>query len=73
VLWLGFALHWEWLRTIDSGVLDPLHRYGVKHPAWVRFWDVLCTVLGPAGFRVVGAVVVVIAVLRRNLRAVLSS
>jgi membrane-associated phospholipid phosphatase len=71
VLWVGFAVHWEWLRTIDSAVLDPLHSYGVKHPAWVRFWDALCTVFGPGTFRLVGIGVIVVAVRRRNLRVVL--
>jgi undecaprenyl-diphosphatase len=56
---------------VDSAVLDPLHGYGVKHPAWVRFWDVLCTVFGPEALRLVGLAVVVVAVLRRNLRATL--
>src|ERR1700758_5225042 len=71
VLWVAFARHWAWLNTIEAAVLDPLHRYGVKHPAWVRFWDVLCTVGGPEALRLVGAGVVVVAVLRSNLRAVL--
>ncbi len=71
VLWLGFAFHWQWLVTADSAVLDPLKAYDVKHPAWVRFWDVLCSVLSPEGFRLAGAAMVVVAVLRRNLRATL--
>jgi membrane-associated phospholipid phosphatase len=71
VLWIAFARHWEWLNAIDSAVLDPLHAYGVKHPGWLRFWDVLCTLLGPEAFRLVGAGVVVFAALRRNVRAVL--
>ncbi|HUM00279.1 MAG TPA: phosphatase PAP2 family protein, partial [Mycobacterium sp.] len=34
-------------------------------------WDVLCAVFSPAAFRVVGAGVIVVAVLRRNLRVIL--
>ena len=70
-LWLGCALHWAWLQTMDYAVLDPLHAFGVKHPAWVRFWDMFCTVFSPEGFRLLGAVAVVVAVLRRNLRVIL--
>ena len=71
VLWLGCALHWAWLTSMDYGVLEPLHAFGVKHPAWVRFWDVFCTVFSPEGFRLLGAVALVVAVLRRNLRVIL--
>jgi len=71
VLWLGCALQWSWLETLDTALLNPLHQFGLKHPAWVRFWDVVCTVFGPDGFRVAGAVAVVFAVLRRNLRVIL--
>ncbi len=71
VLWLAYALHWAWLPAVDDAALRPLYDYGVKHPGWVRFWDVLCTMLGPSAFRLVGAVVVAVAVLRRNLRVIL--
>jgi undecaprenyl-diphosphatase len=68
LLWLGWAQHWAWLTAIDNAALTPLHDYGVKHPAWVRFWDVLCTVLSPESFRVAGLVVLVIAIVLRNVR-----
>jgi membrane-associated phospholipid phosphatase len=72
VLWTAVALHWKWLNTFDSGVLDPLHAYGVKHPGWVRFWNVLSTVFGPMAFRLVGAVAIVVTLIRRHhLRVVL--
>ncbi|MBV9515577.1 MAG: phosphatase PAP2 family protein [Mycobacteriaceae bacterium] len=71
VMWMGFALRWKWLQAIDSALMDPLHAYGLKHQSWLRFWDVLCTVLGPEAFQLIGAAVVVVAVLRRHLRAVL--
>lgn len=71
VLWLGCALHWAWLTRADYAVLNPLHAFGVKHPAWVRFWAVFCTVFSPEGFRVLGLVVAVVAALQRKLRVVL--
>lgn len=71
MLWLGCALHWAWLTTIDNAVLDPLHAFGVKHPGWLRFWDVFCTVFSPEGFRLLGAAAVVVAVLRRDVRVIL--
>jgi undecaprenyl-diphosphatase len=70
-LWVGITLHWAWLNSIDSGVLNPLHTYGVKHPGWVRFWDGLSTVFGPEAFRLIGAAAIIVAVLRRNVRVVL--
>lgn len=67
-MWVGYLLGWAWLDQIDSSALATLHDYGIRHPGWVRFWDVFCTVAGPAGVRVVGAVLVVVAVWRRNVR-----
>jgi undecaprenyl-diphosphatase len=71
ILWTAAALHWKWLNTIDYGVLNPLHAYGVKRPGWVRFWNVLSTVFGPEAFRLVGAAAIIVALLWRHLRAVL--
>ncbi len=71
LMWVGFRSHWYWLDSFDSAVLKPLHRDGVHHPGWVRFWNVFCTVLGPTGFHVLGTVVIVITLLRRNVRAAL--
>lgn len=69
LMWVGFRLHW--LDAFDSATLRPLHHYGVHHPGWVRFWNDFCMVFGPTGFRVLGTVVIAIALLRRNVRAVL--
>lgn len=71
LLWLGYALGWRWLQSADDAALRSLYDYGVKHPGWVRFWVVICTVFSPETFRLVGAGVVVVAVFRRNLRVVL--
>ena len=69
-MWLGYRMHWAWLDWLDSSALDWSYGYGVRHPGWVHFWDVVCTVAGPA-LRLLGVGVIVYAVLRRNLRAIL--
>jgi membrane-associated phospholipid phosphatase len=70
-MWLGWAMHWAWLDRADSWTLDAFHGIGVDHPGWVTFWQVLCTVLGPTAFRIVGLVVVIVALRRRQLRLAL--
>jgi membrane-associated phospholipid phosphatase len=67
-LWIGYAQQWKWLATLDSSALDVMHRYGAAHPGWVTGWDVFCTVLGPAAFRLAVLVVIVVALARRYLR-----
>ena len=47
----------------------PCTTYGVAHPGWVMFWDVFCTVLGPAAFRLLALVADRVALARRNVRA----
>jgi len=54
---------------MDRFALDPLHEFGIVHPGWVAFWDLLCTVLGPTVFRLAALVVIVVALARRNVRA----
>ncbi len=71
LMWIGYAQRWEWLADADSRALDPLHRYGLEHPGWVLAWQVFCTVLGPTAFRLATIVVIVVALLRRNLRTAL--
>jgi membrane-associated phospholipid phosphatase len=68
LMWIGYAQGWSWLNTIDSSALEAFHRYGVDHPGWVIAWDVFCTAFGPTVFRLAGLVVIVIALVRRNLR-----
>jgi membrane-associated phospholipid phosphatase len=70
-LWVGWSMRWDLLDAIDSWALDALYRFGVDHPAWVTFWDVLCTLLGPTAFRIVGLVVIIVALWRRQLRVAL--
>lgn len=68
ILWAGWSMQWSWLATVDAWGLDAFYRFGVDHPAWVTFWQVLCTVLGPNAFRLVGLVVIVIALRHRQFR-----
>jgi membrane-associated phospholipid phosphatase len=71
LIWIGFALQWNWLAAIDSSSLDVFYRYGVAHPRWVTAWNVFCTVLGPTAFRLLALVVIIMALVRRNLRVAL--
>ncbi|MGX9789275.1 phosphatase PAP2 family protein [Mycobacterium sp. MMS18-G62] len=71
LLWIGYALQWNWITTIDSSALDVLHRYGIAHPGWVTAWDVFCTALGPTTFRLLALAVIIAALVRRNLRVAL--
>ncbi|BBX12435.1 phosphatase PAP2 family protein [Mycobacterium novum] len=68
---VGYRQGWGWLATVDAAALDASYDIGVKHPAWVRFWDGLSTVFAPAVFRVLAMVAVVVALLRRRLRPAL--
>ncbi|SEH51234.1 undecaprenyl-diphosphatase [Mycolicibacterium rutilum] len=68
LLWIAFAQQWNWLATVDDAALDPLHRYGADRPGWVLGWDIFCTVLGPTAFRLGTIVVIIVALVRRNVR-----
>jgi membrane-associated phospholipid phosphatase len=69
LMWLGYRHGAGWLNFLDSSALASLHGIGIKHPSWVRFWEVVCTVFGPTAFRLLGAVAVVVVVVKRKLRA----
>jgi membrane-associated phospholipid phosphatase len=71
LMWIGYVLQWNWLAAVDSSSLDALHRYGIAHPGWVTAWNVFCTVLGPTVFRLLALVVIIVALVRRNLRVAL--
>jgi membrane-associated phospholipid phosphatase len=68
LMWIGYASQWNWLSTVDSSWLDIGHRYAVAHPGRVTAWNVFCTVLGPTVFRLLTLVVIIFALVRRNLR-----
>lgn len=66
-LWVGY--HHGWWNWADSPSLRALHDVAIAHPGWLRFWEIVCAVFSPTGFRLVGLVVIVVALVRRNLRA----
>jgi membrane-associated phospholipid phosphatase len=68
LMWISYALQWNWLAGVDTPALEALHRYGAAHPGWVMAWHVFCSVLGPTAFRLMALVLIVIALARRNLR-----
>lgn len=70
LMWIGYLSQWKWLTAMDSWALDLAHDYGATRPGWVTAWDVFCTVLGPTAFRLVGLVVIVVAMFRRHWRLV---
>ncbi|MEB3032312.1 phosphatase PAP2 family protein [Mycolicibacter sp. MYC340] len=68
---VGYRQGWGWLATADAAALDPSYDIGIKHPAWVSFWDRVSTVFAPPVFRVLAMVAAVVAVWRRRLRVAL--
>jgi membrane-associated phospholipid phosphatase len=66
-MWVGYAQNWFWLDDVDTELLQTFHNIGAARPGWVTFWDVFCVVFGPNGFRLVGLVLVVVALVRRNV------
>jgi membrane-associated phospholipid phosphatase len=70
-MWFGWAYGWSPLVRFDSSSLAALLRFDEGHPAWVTFWDVLCTVFSPAGFKLIVLVPVGLALVRREWRIAL--
>lgn len=70
-LWVGWSMQWVWLADVDAWGLGAFYRFGADHPSWVTFWQVLCTVLGPNAFRIVGLVVIVVVLRHRQFRLAL--
>ena len=70
-MWLGYRQGWAWLDPIDSTSLRTLYDVGADHPEWIQFWRVVCTVLGPNAFRLLGALAALTALIRRSLRTAL--
>lgn len=62
----GVLARWEWMENADWAVLDPLYRYGVARRGWVTGWDVLCTVLHPAVFRLIALIWIVYLLMGRR-------
>lgn len=68
LMWLGYTRQWAWVARMDAWALEPLYAIGEAHPGWVSAWTVFCAVLGPGVFRVVTLLVIVVALIRRNIR-----
>ncbi|OPE48233.1 phosphatase PAP2 family protein [Mycobacterium intermedium] len=68
VLWVGHRQDWGWLHTFDWWLLNPAYGIGIKHVAWVRFWDAVSFVLGPVPIRILGAVAAAVALVKRQVR-----
>jgi undecaprenyl-diphosphatase len=70
-MWLGFRQGWAWLQAADSVCLRVLHDVGVKHPFWVRFWELASVVFSPGSFRLLALGAAVILLSRRRWQAAL--
>ncbi|WP_232374933.1 phosphatase PAP2 family protein [Mycolicibacterium mengxianglii] len=68
---LGYWQEWAWMHAVDSWSLRVASSVGAGFSGWVTAWDVLCTLLGPMAFRIVGVVVIIWLLLRRHVRAAL--
>lgn len=71
VMWLGYCRHWNWQYRMDWWLLDAARDLAVEHPLWLRCWADVSFWLGPGPLAVPGIVVVVAALVQRNLRAAL--
>ncbi|OBK44964.1 phosphatase PAP2 family protein [Mycobacterium sp. 1081908.1] len=71
VLWVGYCQQWSWLHRVDWSLIGAAHDIAVKHPLWVRFWDVVSFALGPVPLRLLGFAAAVAALVRREARAAL--
>ena len=67
----GYRQNWGWVHGLDWSLLNAAHDVAIKHPAWVRFWDVVSVVLGPVPLRLLGAATAVALLVKRNVRAAL--
>ncbi|MCV7344914.1 phosphatase PAP2 family protein [Mycolicibacterium rhodesiae] len=66
-MWIGYALNWGWLDSVDTDLLQTFHNIGASRPGWVSFWVVFCVVFGPNGFRVAALILLIIALVRRRV------
>lgn len=71
VMWVGYRHDWGWVHAFDWSLLNAAHGVAVKHPVWVRFWEVVSFALGPVPLRLLGMVATVAALVRRQVRAAL--
>lgn len=71
LLWIGYVQQWPWLTAMDSAALNAAYRFGADRSGWIVAWDAWCTAMGPGTFRIIGAVVIVVALWRRYGRLAL--
>ena len=68
LLWIGVARQWSWLTAVDAAALEAFYNLGEDHPGWVLGWVFFCTVLSPGAFRLLTIVLIIVALVRRNVR-----
>ena len=71
VMWVGYRENWGWLHSVDWSLLNAAQDIAIKHPVWLRFWEVVSVVLGPIPLRLLGMVAAVVALVKRNVRVAL--
>jgi membrane-associated phospholipid phosphatase len=71
VMWVGYRQNWGWLHGVDWSLLNAAHDIAIKHPVWVRIWEVVSVVLGPTPLRLLGMAAAVVALVKRNVRIAL--
>ncbi|CDO86596.1 integral membrane protein [Mycobacterium triplex] len=71
LMWVGYRQDWGWLHRIDWSMLNASRDTALKHPAWLRCWELLTNVLGPVPLRLLDTVAAVAALVWRNVRAAL--
>jgi membrane-associated phospholipid phosphatase len=71
VMWVGYRQNWGWLHSFDWSLLNAAHDIAIKHPVWVRFWEVVSVLLNYIPLRLLGLVAAVSALVKRNVRMAL--
>lgn len=71
VMWAGFVLDWVWFDAVDNTVLKWLHDFGAARPGWRSFWIAVSIALAPRVFQAIGAVWIVVGLVRRQYRTAL--
>ncbi len=67
-MWLGYTENWVWLDDVDNVLLRRFHDVGAARPGWVSFWVEFSLVFGPSAFRLVALVLIIAALVRRNVQ-----
>ncbi|TGD89252.1 phosphatase PAP2 family protein [Mycolicibacterium sp. CH28] len=70
-MWLGYTENWAWLDDVDNLLLQRFHDVAATRPGWVSFWVTFSIVFGPSAFRIIALVLIIAALVRRNLQTAL--